>query len=86
MVLFMQGIVTPFFIVRNVVKEEIDEAVDANHISDVEVTEQSKRKKYGVHFEFSVFDQFFNSKCDKRQPHNGIDPHGIVLLYDSIAG
>ena len=80
------GIVSAVFVVSNVVKEKVEEAIDADHVADIEIAEQGHCKENGVNAEFSVFDQIFNSQCDQRQPHHGIDPHRVMLLDDTVTG
>ena len=79
-------IVSSVLAVSNVVDEEVEEAINADHVSDIEVTEQGNGQQKGVKSEFSVFDQIFNAKRNQGQPHHGVDPHGVVLLNDAVAG
>ena len=82
---FLVGIVAVFLVVREVIKEEVQEAVNADHVTDIVVAEEGQRQKYGIHFEFSVLDQRFHAKGDERKPHQGVHPHGVVLLHNGVA-
>ena len=41
-------------------------------------------KENGVELTFSVLDQGFDPQSDQGKPHDGIDPHGVVLLCDAV--
>ena len=83
---FTVRVVLLSFALSDVVNEKVEEAIDTNHVSDVEITEKRYSKEKGVELKFSMLDQRFDSKRDEREPHQGIDPHRVVLLYHRVAG
>ena len=82
--LFACGVVAEFCGTAEVVNKEIDYAVEAKHVADIEVAENCNCKRYYVKLKLAVLDDAFNTKGNQRQPHNSIDPHGVVLLNDGI--
>ena len=83
---FVKRIASKFLGVRKVIEEEVDRAVNADHIADIEVTEDREREEDGVHLELAALDQLLHAEREQRQPHERIDPHGVVLLNDRIGG
>ena len=77
-------IVTEFCGITKVVNEEVDCTVNANHIANVVVAKDCNGQGYNVELEFAVLDDAFNAQGNQGQPHNGIDPHCVVLLNDGI--
>ena len=81
---FVDGIVAVILRVCKVVNKEVDKAIKANHVPDIEVAENGQRQEYRIHLEFAVLDEFFHSEGEERKPHQGINPHGIMLLNNGI--
>ena len=84
MLLFAIRIVDMIDISLKVIIEEIDQCVDAYHVTDIEVTHHGNRKRDHVKAEMSLLDQFLNAVCQQREPNNGIDPHRVMLLYHTV--
>ena len=70
--------------IRSVVKEKVERHVKAHHITDVKITHNGYGKRDDKQFIFSVLDELLNGIGQNRKPDQGVDPHGIVLLYDGI--
>ena len=68
-----------------VAEKKVEEAVDADHVADIEVAEQGNRQRNGIEAEFSLLDQRFHSERDHRQPHHRVNPHGVMLLDDAVS-
>ena len=69
---------------KEIIIEEIEEHVEADHIADIEIRDDRHRKGYGEKLEMTVIDEAFDAVGQKGQPDDRIDPHRVVRHNDGI--
>ena len=66
------------------VSKEVDRNRNTDHIADIVVADQCQSEEYDENSVFSVFDQLLHTVHHKREPDHRVDPHGVVLLCDTV--
>ena len=73
-----------FCVVCEVVVEEVGRNEDADHVADIVVTAEGKRKGKHEELVFAEFDHLLDAVGKHGKPDDGVDPHRVVLLHDAV--